>query len=115
MAPRTKLKDVKLLWSRSGNLCAFPRCRKELSTDSKASSDSFPLGEQAHIVGESKSFARGRSDLSEAERNSYFNLILLCPDHHTLIDKDDKAYTTERLHYIKDCHELWVRERLGLT
>lgn len=115
MAPRTKLKDVKLLWTRSGDLCAFPGCRKELSADSKASSDSFPLGEQAHIVGESETGPRGRSDLSEAERYSYSNLILLCPDHHTLIDKDEKAYTVERLHYIKDTHELWIRERLGLT
>jgi hypothetical protein len=113
--PKIKEKDVKLLWGRSGNRCAFPNCRKELSTDSEASSDSFPLGVQAHIVSESESFTRGRSDLSQAERNSYFNLILLCPDHHTLIDKDEKTYTVERLHYIKDSHELWVRESLGLT
>ncbi len=113
MAPRIKDKDLKLLWSRSANRCAFACCRKELSIDSTASPASFPIGEQAHIVGEEESAARGTSDLSKPERNSYFNLILLCPTHHTVIDKDADAYTVERLHYIKGSHELWVRERLG--
>lgn len=113
MALLIKEKDLKLLWSRSGNRCAFSDCRKELSIDSTASPGSFPVGVQAHIVGKSESAARGKSDLSKSERNSYFNLILLCPDHHTVIDKDPDAYTVERLHYIKDSHELWVRERLG--
>jgi len=113
MAGRIKEKDLKLLWSRSGNRCAFSDCRKELSVDSRASAGAFPVGEQAHIVGESTSAARGKSDLSESERNSYSNLILLCPNHHTLIDKHVDGYTVERLHYIKDSHELWVRESLG--
>lgn len=113
MATRIKEKDLKLLWSRSGDRCAFVGCRKELSIDSTASPGSFPVGAQAHIVGEAESAARGKSNLSKPERNSYFNLILLCPNHHTVIDKDADAYTVERLHYIKDSHEQWVRERLG--
>lgn len=113
MAPRIKEKDLKLLWSRSGNRCAFASCRTELTIDSPASPGSFPLGEQAHIVGEAEAGPRGNSDLPINERNSYFNLILLCPNHHTVIDKDADAYTVKGLHEIKETHELWVRETLG--
>lgn len=104
-------KDTKLLWGRSGNRCAI--CRVELSQDTKSANASFTLGEQAHIVGEREGAARGKSPLTEAERNSYHNLILLCPMHHTEIDKNEFDWPVERLHHAKSSHELWVRETLG--
>jgi len=76
------LKDVKLLWGRSGNRCAI--CRREVSEDKIASSDAYPLGEQAHIVAEEAIGPRGESTLSLDERNRYHNLILLCPTDHTI-------------------------------
>src|SRR5262245_46188249 len=94
-----KEKDLKLLWGRSGNRCAI--CRTELSFDAAHSTLAFPLGEQAHIVAEEPSGPRGDSILTTAERNLYHNLLLLCPTHHTVIDKDTKGYPVERLHMIK--------------
>lgn len=106
-------KDIKLLWGRAASKCAFPDCRRKLTQTKNAASDSFPLGEQAHIVGEKEDSPRGKSPLSFDERNSYFNLILVCPTHHTIIDKDCEGYPVEKLHLIKAQHELWVEQTLS--
>lgn len=110
---RIKEKDLKLLWGRSGNRCSM--CQTELSSDSKNSTKDYPLGEQAHIVAEELDGPRGESQLTLPERNSYSNLILLCPTHHTVIDKDPEFYSVEKLQLIKSNHELWVKEKLSNT
>jgi hypothetical protein len=106
-------KDIKLLWGRSGNRCAV--CKIELTQDKKAVQSSFTLGEQAHIVGEKIGAARGDSPLTLNQRNSYHNLILLCPNHHTEIDNNPDDWPLERLFQIKSEHELWVNETLSET
>ncbi len=103
-------KDVKLLWGRAVGRCSFPECRIKLSQDKNTASESYPFGEQAHIVGESKNAPRGKSTLTEEERNSYFNLVLLCPTHHTIIDDNPEDYPIEKLYMIKEKHELWVEQ-----
>ncbi len=87
-------------------------CRTHLARDKKSVNATFPLGEQAHIVAESESGPRGKSLLLADERNSYHNLILLCPTHHTEIDKNEADYPVEKLHILKSRHELWVRDSL---
>lgn len=106
-------KDIKLLWGRSGNRCAI--CKTELTQDKESVTAAYTLGEQAHIVGEKENAARGNSPLSEKERNSYHNLILLCPNHHTAIDENETDWPVEKLHQVKSEHELWVTETLSET
>lgn len=106
-------RDIKLLWGRAAALCSFPDCRIKLTQDNELASVRFPLGEQAHIVGLAKNSPRGRSNLTKLERDSYFNLILLCPTHHTLVDKNPDDYTIEKLHYIKAQHEYWVEHKFS--
>jgi hypothetical protein len=108
-----KSKDIKILWGRSGNRCAI--CRTQLAQDASAVSAAFTLGEQAHIVGEKEDAPRGKSSLTADERDSYQNLILLCPNDHTKIDKNEADWPVERLHYFKSTHELWVTETLSET
>lgn len=104
-------KDIKLLWGRSGNRCAI--CQVELTQDKNSTTSAFTLGEQAHIVGEKEGAARGKSTLTLEERNSYHNLILLCPNHHTEIDNNEEDWPVEKLHIVKSEHELWVTESLS--
>ena len=104
-------KDIKLLWGRAANRCSI--CRIELSQDKRSDMSSFVLGEQAHIIGEKEDAPRGKSPLSEEERSSYHNIILLCPNHHTEIDKNEADWPVEKLYFVKSSHELWVRETLG--
>ena len=105
-------RDIKLLWARAAGRCSFPDCGMKLTQDKNLASDSFPLGEQAHIVGESEGAPRGKSTLTTDERNSYFNLILLCPTHHTVVDNNPEDYPVEKLHIMKAQHELWVEQTL---
>ncbi|MDO9520606.1 MAG: HNH endonuclease [Pseudohongiella sp.] len=106
-------KDIKLLWGRSGNRCAL--CNHQLTQNKAAVTAAFTLGEQAHIVGEKETAARGKSLLTKDERNSYHNLILLCPTCHTQIDNNADDWPVERLHGAKSKHELWVSETLSET
>lgn len=102
------LPDTKLLWGRAGGLCSI--CKIKLSEDKKTSNEAFPFGEQAHIVAEEEGGPRGKSPLSLDQRNSYHNLILLCPTHHTKIDKAPDEYPVELLHQLKSQHELWFEK-----
>ena len=103
-------KDLKILWARAAGKCSI--CRKELTWDT-ADKSSVTLGEMCHIIGEKERAARGKSDMALSDRNSYSNLILLCAHHHKIIDRDEKMYTIENLHKIKDDHEIWVNESLS--
>lgn len=109
----TSEQDIKLLWGRAAERCSFPECGYKLTMDRKLASGSFPLGEQAHIVGKTKTAPRGISNLTRGERDSYYNLILLCPTHHEIVDRDPKEYTVEKLHLFKDRHERWVEHTLS--
>jgi hypothetical protein len=102
-------KDLKLLWGRAASLCSM--CRTELAYEG-AATPAIPVGEQAHIVAEDVNGPRGESLLTPEQRNSYPNLILLCPTCHTKIDKAPDDHPVELLHHRKVEHELWVREQL---
>src|SRR5258706_14760688 len=99
------LPDIKLLWGRAGGVCSM--CRLKLSEDKQTSNAAYPFGEQAHIVGEEEAGPRGKSSLTKEQRNSYPNLILLCPTCHTKIDKAPDQYPIEVLYHTKAEHELW--------
>ena len=103
--------DIKILWGRSGNLCVFPVCNVELAKEGSTGSNMI-IGVMAHIKGENPTSARYDSSMSDKERDSYKNRILLCPTHHTEIDKDPDLYTVEKLLGIKTNHETWVKESL---
>ncbi|MCP4990161.1 MAG: hypothetical protein GY928_30215 [Colwellia sp.] len=73
------------------------------------------IGEMAHLHAYQKDGPRGNDNLSEKDRNSYHNLILLCPNHHTEIDNDSTNWTTTRLLNTKKRHEEWIRDALTRT
>lgn len=94
--------DRKRLWARSGNQCSFPYCDVELVDEGVADRT---LGEEAHIKGEKEGAARYDSKQSSKERDSYDNLILLCPTHHTLIDSNPEEFPVNLLIQMKKDHE----------
>ena len=99
-------KEIKILWGRSGNRCAI--CKLELTPEG----DKETLGEMAHINAKSLDGPRGDSSLTPAERDKYKNLILLCPTHHSEIDKNFKDWPVKRLLETKANHESWVSDQL---
>jgi len=104
----------RMLLQRSGNVCAFPDCRLLLTAAGPPENPVVVLGEMAHIVAESPNGPRGNAPLSAEERNLYQNLILLCNQHHQLIDSDGAlaTYTVARLSAMKEAHEQWVERAL---
>ncbi len=103
--PIDRAEELKL-WVRSGGRCAF--CNKYLLED-----DFFiyavPIGEMAHIVGwkDSTRSPRGKDPLPVEERNNADNLMLVCSEHHQIIDKGKllNKFPVERLRQQKRDHE----------
>lgn len=85
-------KETRILFARSGNLCAFPDCEQSL-VEPGVEDDDAVVGEMAHIVAEKRRGPRGVSAMSDTERNRHGNLALLCATHHKQIDRQPNAYT----------------------
>lgn len=94
--------DIKKLYGLSAgrcNICGFQLIEKDLQ-----------VGEMAHITAKKSGGPRGEVNLEND--NSYENLILLCPTHHTMIDKDPNKYTSSKLRQIKKDFEDSIRESI---
>lgn len=102
-----------LLAFHSGNQCAFSGCTKQLTVEAPTGGDAVILGEAAHIAGEQPKAARFVNTMTDDERNHYNNLIYLCGDHHTQIDKQEAHFTIADLLQRKKEHETKVRDALN--
>ena len=100
-----------LLAFRSGDRCAFPGCGRALTVDGDQANP-VVTGEAAHIAGEKEGAARYDRRMTDEQRNHYNNLIYLCGDHHTQIDKQEDEFPVGRLHSMKSEHEANVREAM---
>ncbi len=92
-------RDVKRLFAASGNLCAFPRCPHHIAVGTAL------IGEICHIRGRRPNSPRYDPTQTDHERHAYENLILLCANHHKVIDDDEISYSVARLEQIKANHE----------
>ncbi|MBQ0711458.1 MAG: HNH endonuclease [Porticoccus sp.] len=96
--------DTKILWGRAGGRCSEPGCDEDLT--SLVETGNYLVGEMAHIIGDKPTAARGKP---EGGSDTYDNLILLCPTHHTHIDKSPEGtYSVELLHDWKRNHEALI-------
>jgi HNH endonuclease len=107
-------KSIKILWSAAGGRCAYPSCWERLCYYDAGGAAPYTLGEMAHIRGEKPGANRHDPGQTDAERDDYQNLILLCPTHHTLIDRpeNESVHTVATLHKVKAAHEAQVLQRL---
>ena len=105
-----KYADLKLLWGRAAGRCSI--CKAKLVEEKTSDSGVYTIGERAHIVAEDPEGSRGRSILGIEDRNSYYNMILLCPTCHTKIDNNAGDYPVEVLHVLKARHEMWGTQTL---
>lgn len=102
----------KLLWGRSGYRCAFTGCGQALMVN-LGDAESGILAESGAILGEEARIRSGRGagprydrDYPREQIDSYANLILLCPTHHTLVDKDGgPSFPVEQLEAMRREHE----------
>jgi hypothetical protein len=101
--------ERKILWARSGGFCAF--CKGLLTEDSDAPEGPTVIGIEAHIVSDELGGPRYRP-LPPGEVDRHTNRILVCPNHHTVIDHQVSRFPEAKLRQVKADHESWVRERV---
>ena len=85
-----------VVMARSGGKCEL--CGVRIIEDDRI------IGEIAHIRGDKPGSARYDKNMSENERNSPENLILLCPTCHTRVDKHPEKYTAKHLRDMRQRH-----------
>jgi len=91
-------KSIKLLWSNAAGRCSFTGCNERLTVEQAAEFAPYTIGEMAHIKGNKAGSNRYDESQPDTERDSYENLILLCPNHHTRIDMAPALRLTARRH-----------------
>jgi hypothetical protein len=101
------VRDLKLLWGRAGGCCSYPGCRRQLAWSSAI------VGEAGHIVAESSDGPRGDEPPPGGDREGYANRILVCDDHHAMIDRTPQSFTVAKLIEMKAEHERWVSAQLS--
>src|SRR5260221_2004561 len=88
-------KDIKILWGRAAGHCSAPGCGLAL-TALLENSGPVIIGEMAHVIGRKPCAARNNAAVGA--NDAYDNLILLCPNHHTMVDKAEADYPTDLLY-----------------
>ena len=103
-------RDRKFLWSRAGKRCSYDYGGKKCNVSLLKYVDGrlTAIGDECSIVGETPKDTRYIDAFPE--RITYYNLILMCKEHHKLIDSDPNVYTIKMLHAMKDAHEAEVEQ-----
>ena len=83
---QTKLR----LFSDSGGYCQNPDCQRTLFINDEKG---LHIGEMAHIFAALNNGPRPIDTLTDEQRGHYDNIVLLCPNCHSTIDKDADTYT----------------------
>jgi len=67
------------------------------------------IEELAHIIAKSDNGPRGNSSHTQSERDEFENIILLCPNCHTLVDKEPNHFPENMLQRWKSMHEKAIK------
>jgi len=90
------------LFADSGGYCQRPGCHNQLFVDT--GTKNIHLAEMAHIIAASDDGPRADTKISAADKGSYDNLILLCANCHTTIDKAPADFPDEMIRGWKRKH-----------
>jgi len=96
--------ELTILLPLTHNMCAMHDVPPTCENYRLVQGDHF-FGEFAHIAAAKPGGQRYVPDMDPNERDGVTNRIVLCPNHHTIIDKKDNTYTSEQLLQIKADHE----------
>lgn len=89
----------------------MPACGRQLTYVATLGTDTY-VAEAAHIRGEKLGSARYDSSMTDAQRDAIENLMYLCTDDHTVIDKVEADWPASKLYLIKAEHERKVIEAM---
>ena len=106
-------KTLKVLFALSGNQCAHPDCSNTLIEPATEQSDVLVTAHICHIYAIGKEGPRGKPALTQEERNAPENLILLCRNHHAVVDGQHETYPANMLKEWKLNHEGKMQKKLS--
>jgi hypothetical protein len=101
-------RDQRYLWATSGGFCANPDCHSNLFAD--VEDEKYSFGELAHVVAAGDAGPRHDGSVSGKERAEVSNIILLCSNCHTIVDKASESYPVETLLGWKRSHVTAISE-----
>jgi hypothetical protein len=90
----------------------MPECRIELYAEATDYDPIVVIGEIAHVAAAGAQGPRAAPQMSDADKNAYDNLMLLCQNCHGRVDGQPHFHSVARLLDIKQAHEAWVRASL---
>ena len=93
-----------LLWAKSAGRCEFDGCNKPLWRDGLTKIE-MDFADVAHIIGNKSGGPRVDAVLSRKYCSDVSNLMLMCLDHHRMIDQITKTYSDDVLRQMKKVHE----------
>lgn len=99
---------IRRLDTLSGNECAHPTCYKKLIAEDGVSI----ISKICHIAAASADGPRYDASMTDDERREFDNLILLCDEHHVMIDnkENEVTYPVSLLKEWKNNHEKKILE-----
>lgn len=111
MSRQYKPSTVRRLDTLSGNECAHPNCTKKLIAEDGISI----ISKICHIAAASKEGPRYDEKMTDDERRGFDNLILLCDEHHVIIDnkENELIYSSSLLKKWKKDHEKKILELIS--
>lgn len=89
-------------------MCSFPACKSPIILNGSI------IGDICHIKAQREIGERFDACQSDFERHAYENLILLCKNHHKLVDDQPLVFTVDVLQQLKVDHLVRV-EDLSVT
>lgn len=113
--PRPKMPELtqRVLWAKAAGRCEFSGCNKILYHTS-TTKESVNISDVAHIYAFSARGPRGSANKSELLAKYLSNLMLLCDECHTLIDRNQETYTVDILQRMKEDHERRIEITTGI-
>lgn len=97
LSPTTE--TLRRLYTVSGNQCSFPGCIKPMFNN-----EGNFVGQICHISAAMPGGERFDPQMTNEQRRSFDNLMLMCYDHHIETNKENE-YPAQRLHQFKKDHE----------
>ena len=107
-----KIEVERLLWGIAAGRCEFEGCNK-LLYQHEVTGANENLAQKAHIYAVSSGGARFCPD-DVGFKNSEKNLMLVCPQCHVIIDRNEQKYTPEILFSMKRKHEERISRLTGI-
>ena len=83
------------LFAASAGYCQNPGCPNELFVD--AAGQSIHIAEMAHVFAANDRGPRADPSLSKADRGAFENLVMLCANCHTMVDKAPAAFPDQMM------------------